>query len=382
MLLKLEEYYILKRLFIIFILVLTFSVNLMALTDNYLRQTSVAHNHLHLIFKYDISKVKHFTIKSKGIVKHIYDIPNTALPSTKDIAQFRAKGVKAFRIAQYRKKIVRVVIEASVPMEGKYKIKGRQLIVFLPSFNKALKSKVIKEKKFKKTRKLKYKYNPKRKYKTIVLDAGHGGRDIGASFKEIREKDLTLSMTLKLKKILQQMGYSVRLTRDRDKFMNLKQRTDYVYNRKGSIFVSIHANAAPKKKTRGVRYKGLEVFYLGLENTNRIGNKRAVYRGQKVYSRNAYKRMISPWKFSESKRLATSVHQNILSHVSRKYKIFDKGIKRQDFWVLLATKMPSILVETGYLTDKNEVKKLQNSSYQLRMMEGVARGINHYYGLY
>ena len=178
------------------------------------------------------------------------------------------------------------------------------------------------------------------------------------------------------------MGYSVLLTRNRDKFMNLKQRTDYVYNRKGSIFVSIHANAAPKKKTKGVKYEGIEVFYLGLANTNRVRNKRAVYRGRKVYTKSAYKKMVSPWKFSQSKRLAKSVRQNILSHVSRKYKIYDKGIKRQDFWVLLATKIPSILVETGYLTNKDEVEKLKNSHYQTRMMEGVARGINQYYGLY
>ena len=366
-------------------------MELIALTDNYLRQTSLQHNHLNLVFKYNVQSVKHFTIKGNGIVKHIYDIENAALPSTKNISQFRVKGIKAFRIGQYSKKVVRVVIESTMPMRGSYKIKGQKLILFLPSYKKMSKSKVIvskkraKQLKLRKTKKVKhkrYRYNPKRKYQTIVLDAGHGGRDIGASSKSVREKDLTLSMTLKLKSILQKMGYRVLLTRNRDKFMNLKQRTDYVYNRKGSIFVSIHANAAPKKKTKGVHYEGIEVFYLGLANTNRVRNKRAIYRGRKVYSKSAYKKMVSPWKFSQSKRLAKAVLQNILSHVSRKYKIYDKGIKRQDFWVLLATKMPSILVETGYLTNKDEVKKLKNSRYQTRMMEGVAKGINSYYGLY
>ena len=371
-------------------------MELIALTDNYLRQTSLKNNKLNLGFKYNVTKVKHFTIKGKGVTKHIYDIHNTALPSTKNISQFKAKGVKAFRIAQYSKKVLRVVIETTMPMVGIYKIQGNELTFFLPAYKrisskvlmpkkkihraKRIKSKRVNKKVKKNTKK--YKYNPKRRYQTIVLDAGHGGRDIGASSKAVREKDLTLSMTLKLKSILQKMGYSVLLTRNRDKFMNLKQRTDYVYNRKGSIFVSIHANAAPKKKTKGVKYEGIEVFYLGLANTNRVRNKRAVYRGRKVYTKSAYKKMVSPWKFSQSKRLAKSVRQNILSHVSRKYRIYDKGIKRQDFWVLLATKMPSILVETGYLTNKDEVEKLKNSHYQTRMMEGVARGINQYYGLY
>ncbi|HIP50625.1 MAG TPA: N-acetylmuramoyl-L-alanine amidase [Campylobacterales bacterium] len=369
-----------------------FTIELIALTDNYLRQTALHDNKLKLVFKYNVTKVKHFTIQGNGLVKHVYDIHNAALPSTKNISHFKAKGVKAFRIAQYSKKVLRVVVETTLPMIGIYKIQGRELTFFLPSYKRISKAKsnvTVHNKKYKKSKKTKkitkakkYRYNPKRRHQTIFLDAGHGGRDIGASSKVVREKDLTLSMTLKLKSILQKMGYRVLLTRDRDKFMNLKQRTDYVYNRKGSIFVSIHVNAAPLKKTKGVRYEGIEVFYLGLANTNRVRNKRAVYRGRKVYTKSAYKQMVSSWKFAQSKKLANVVRSNILNHVSKKYKIYDKGIKRQDFWVLLATKMPSILVETGYLSNKDEVKKLKNSTYQTRMMKGVAKGINAYYGLY
>jgi len=164
--------------------------------------------------------------------------------------------------------------------------------------------------------------------------------------------------------------------------MNLKQRTDYVFYRKGSIFISIHANSAPKKRIKGVRYEGVEVFYLGLKNSNRVRNKRAIYRGQIVYSRKDYRKMVSSWKYAQSKKLANSVRHNILSHVSRYYKIYDKGTKRRDFWVLLATTMPSILVETGYLSSEREVKKLKNPNYQIRLMEGVAKGVNSYYGLY
>ncbi|CAA6812083.1 MAG: N-acetylmuramoyl-L-alanine amidase (EC [uncultured Sulfurovum sp.] len=345
---------------------------LMAKTDNYLRHTSLTSHTLNLVFKYPLGKVKHFTIRSKGLVKHVYDIEGAALPSTQNISQYQAKGIKAFRIAQYNKKILRVVIEAKMHMRGKFKIKNRTLRLFLPNKQGLIKKNNIKH----------YKYNAKRKYKTIILDAGHGGKDVGASSKIVKEKDLTLSMTLKLKAILEKMGYKVLLTRNRDKFMNLKQRTDYAYYRKGSIFVSIHANAAPKKRTKGVRYEGMEVFYLSLKNTKRVRNKRAIYRGKKVYTRNAYKKMVSSWKFSQSKKLAHSVRKNVLAHVSKQYTIHDKGIKRKDFWVLLATKIPAILVETGYLTNKNEVKKLKNPHYQRLLMEGVAKGINSYYGFY
>jgi N-acetylmuramoyl-L-alanine amidase len=369
------------------------SLELTALTDNYLRQTSLKHNQLHLLFKYKLSKVHHFTIpKGNGIVKHIYDIQNVALPSTKDISQFKSRGVKAFRIGQYSKKVVRVVIEAKAKMRGKFKIEGRRLILFLPhakqrkevksKLKKSVAKRIIRNNFCQKRFRGKYHYNSARRYKTIVLDAGHGGRDIGASSRWVREKDLTLAMTLKLRDILTQMGYRVLMTRTRDRFMNLKQRTDYVFYRKGSIFISIHANAAPKKRTKAVRYEGIEVFYLGLENSDRVRNKRAVYRGHVVYSRRDYLKMVSPWKYAQSRKLAKSVHRHILSHVSRYYKIYDKGIKRRDFWVLLATKMPSILVETGYLSSEREVKKLKNPNYQIRLMEGIARGINAYYGLY
>ncbi|CAA6800742.1 MAG: N-acetylmuramoyl-L-alanine amidase (EC [uncultured Sulfurovum sp.] len=361
----------------------------MAKTANYLRQTSLNEHQLNLVFKYPIGNVKHFTIKGNGIVKHVYDIENTSLPSTQNIGQYKAKGVQAFRIAQYNKKVLRVVIEATRYMKGSFEIKGRKLTLLLPMAKGSIKKQVtykkhveqkVKKNSRKNTQKS-YRYNSKRKYKTIILDAGHGGRDVGASSKHVREKDLTLSMTLKLKNILQKMGYKVLLTRTKDKFMNLKQRTDYVYNRKGSIFVSIHANAAPKKRTKGVRYEGMEVFYLSLKNSKRISKTRAVYRGRKVYSKSSYRKMVSSWKFSQSKALAHLVRKNVLSNVGREYKIYDKGIKRKDFWVLLATKMPSILVETGYLTNKDEVKKLKDSHYQTLLMEGIANGINRYYGL-
>jgi len=377
---------ILQKITIAILLMTLLQIELMAKTENYLRKTRLIENSLSLKFKYPVKKVHHFTIKTKGVIKHIYDIKNSSLPKTTNISKFKYNGVKTFRIAQYSKKVIRVVIETTTPMKGNFKITGRKVIISLGKKSQKSKSKKRSHKK-NSHNKSRYKKSSnkkssnKRRYKTIILDAGHGGRDIGASSKYVREKDLTLSMTLKLKRILQRMGYTVLLTRSRDKFMNLKQRTDYAYYSNASLFVSIHANAEPKRKTPGVKYEGMEVFYLGLANSNRIGKHRVHYRGKAVYTRRAYHKMLSPWKFRESKKLAYCVHRNILSHVRKRYSLNDKGIKRQDFWVLLATKIPSILVETGYLTHKNEGIKLRNVTYQTRLMEGVAKGINQYYGL-
>ena len=94
----------------------------MALTDNYLRQTSLKNNQLTLVFKYNLDEVNYFKIESKAIVKHVYEIKNTALPRTQEISHYQAKGVKAFRIGQYNKSIIRVVIESRVAMRGDLKI--------------------------------------------------------------------------------------------------------------------------------------------------------------------------------------------------------------------------------------------------------------------
>ena len=86
-------------------------------------------------------------------------------------------------------------------------------------------------------------------------------------------------------------------------------------------------------------------------------------------------------KYYRSKKLAYWVERNIVNRVRSHYRMDSKGVKRNDFWVLLATTMPSILVETGYLTDKRELKNLEDTYYQTLMVEGIAQGINAYYGL-
>ena len=362
-----------------------FSSDLMAKTENYLRHTKIKNHKLELTFKYNIGNVKHFTIRRNGVVKHVYDIKNTSLPSSLNLSKYRAKGVKAFRIGQFNKKTIRVVIETTSFTKGKYGINGKRLTMQLP----LLKGKVTPTKRTTTRRSYvkpktvkKYGYNSRRASKVIILDAGHGGRDIGASGKGIREKDLTLKMTLKLKRVLQKMGYKVLLTRYSDKFMNLRQRTEFANRNKGSLFISMHANAAPVKRNPRVRYQGIEIFYLSIKNSKRIKDKRAVYRGKKLYTRSAYKQMTSRSKYVNSHRLARGVKRNILKSVQKKYGIYDKGVKRQDFWVLLATKMPSILVEVGYLTHSKELKRLKNPKYQNLMVEGIAKGVNAYYGLY
>lgn len=344
----------------------------MAQSNNYLRDTALINNQLKLTFKYKIDKIKYFSLNANGVMKYIYDIKNGVLPSTKNISQYRQKGVKAFRIGQYRKNILRVVIESKLLFKGNYKVRGKILTINLPKYKKNISTPVVTKKST--TKKSIYKKN-----KTIIVDAGHGGRDRGAGYKGIIEKKLTLAISKKLKKALTKKGYKVIMTRNKDKYLSLKERTEFANAHRGSIFISIHSNAAPRRKSRHTVYKGIEVFYLSNYKAKRVKRKRAVYRGKSIYSRKAYKQMTSSQKIASSHRLSKYVKRGMLKSIRRQYSVVDKGIKRSDFWVLLATKMPSILIETGYISDRSEGKRLLNGHYQNLLVDGIVNGVDNYY---
>ena len=360
-----------KKLSII-LLFLLFAQTLFAQENNYLRGTKLINNKLVLTFKYKIDNVKPLALEKNGLVKYIYDIKNGVLPKTKKIAHFKYKGVKAFRMGQYSKKYLRVVIESYYNNKHNYSIDGKVLTIYLSTFSE------VKTKKYlKKQNKKSYSKN-NHTQKTIIIDPGHGGRDVGALGKGIYEKALTLEISKRLRKELQKRGYKVFMTRTYDKYLSLKERTEYANARNGNMFISIHANAASKGKPKQ-KYQGFEVFYLSLKNSDRAKKIRAFYKGKYYYSVAAYKQMISPLKISNSKRLARSIRLKVLNSVRERYKLEDKGVRRSDFWVLLASNMPSILIETGYLTHNDELRRLRNKRYQQSFVKGIANGVDAYY---
>ena len=343
-----------------------------AKTDNYLRDTALIDNRLILTFKYKINKINTFSLKRKNFRKYIYDIRGGVLPASKNISQYKYKSVKAFRIGQHNKKSLRVVIESSSICKMLYAINGKVLTIYLPIYKSTKKTVTKKIKKVKKSR-----YS---KHPTIIIDAGHGGRDPGAISRGKKEKYITLSIAQKLRRKLQAKGYKVLMTRKDDRYLSLTQRTDFANRHKGSIFISIHANAGPKKRAKHRVYKGIEVFYLSLRNVKRVKRKRSFYRGKRVYSRRTYRQMTSYLKIRKSRKLSINLKRELFKSLRKKYNVIDKGIKRSDFWVLLGTKMPSILIETGFLTDKQEARRLVNSHYQNLLVTGIANGVDDYFG--
>ncbi|MEH2380744.1 MAG: N-acetylmuramoyl-L-alanine amidase [Nostoc sp.] len=172
----------------------------------------------------------------------------------------------------------------------------------------------------------------------VIIDPGHGGKDSGAlGLGGAREKDVILPIGRKLGQILQQNGIQVILTRDSDYFVTLPGRVQLAERANADVFVSIHANSAGASRPD---VNGLEVYY-----------------------------------YDSGLDLARIVRSSILQSIGT---LKDRGVRRARFYVLRKSSMPSILVETGYMTGREDMARLRTSAYQNQMAEAIARGVLQY----
>lgn len=179
------------------------------------------------------------------------------------------------------------------------------------------------------------KRNPK--VKTIVIDAGHGGSDVGATREGIYEKTLTLDMSQRLAKLLKQKGYNVLMVRDTDEYVSLQDRVTFAEDNDADLFISIHVNSSVT--TDGY---GLETHY---------------------YTPQSYD-------------FAQIVHSEFVSAINSK----DRGLFKSKFYVINHTNCPSILVETGFISNPDERKELLTTERKQKTAEALAKGIQKYLG--
>jgi N-acetylmuramoyl-L-alanine amidase len=215
--------------------------------------------------------------------------------------------------------------------------------------------------------------------RTIMIDPGHGGKDPGAVANGIREKDINLRFSFILGKMLEEKGFAVHYTRTTDIFIPLEQRTAMANVKKADLFVSIHCNA-----NHSARISGIETYSLNLAKTNdavRIAARenavdpRAISDLQFILTD-----LMVNSKIKESRDLATDVQGNTLAHVRRKWQVKSNGVREAPFYVLMGAKMPSILVEIGYITNKPEAKLLKSEPYLEYLARGVVDGVLAYKG--
>ncbi|MEA3288767.1 MAG: N-acetylmuramoyl-L-alanine amidase [Campylobacterota bacterium] len=222
--------------------------------------------------------------------------------------------------------------------------------------------------------------------KTIVIDAGHGGKDPGATNgRKIYEKDIVLNISKFLRQELNRKGFKVQLTRDRDKYVKLGKRTKYANRKKADMFISIHANAVPKKKARKAR--GVETYFLSparsarakrvaaLENKGDMGN-------MNWSSKSSLLTILNQGKITASNKMAIDIQKNMLYKLRKKYgkkAIRDGGVREGPFWVLVGAQMPSVLVEVGYISHPEEGRRIAKKSYQRLIAKAMADGIESYF---
>lgn len=216
--------------------------------------------------------------------------------------------------------------------------------------------------------------------KRIILDPGHGGKDpgtIGAG--GLKEKNIVLRVAKKLAPIIRKkIGCEVILTRDRDVFVPLEERTAIANSREGDLFISIHVNAAPSRNT-----KGIETYVLDLA-TNKDAMRVAALENatstrQLSDLQSILMDLIQNSKINESVKLAEYVQDSMVTGLNRQYSgVNNLGVKKAPFIVLIGARMPAILTEIAFLSNPDEAERLQNDKYLNSIADQISGGVSRY----
>lgn len=214
----------------------------------------------------------------------------------------------------------------------------------------------------------------------IVIDPGHGGKDPGAiGVGGIAEKDIVLSVAKRLaKKLTRDMGVEVVLTRKDDSFVRLEDRTAIANAQDADLFLSLHMNASPNGDA-----KGLETYYL--DNSTDEASLRLAARENATSRKDVsdlqfiLSDMTQNMKLEDSITLAHRLHGSLVGSMSKKLgEVKDLGVKKALFYVLVGARMPSVLVEMFFITNKTEGRAMSRDSYQNAIVDALYDGIQKF----
>jgi N-acetylmuramoyl-L-alanine amidase len=218
------------------------------------------------------------------------------------------------------------------------------------------------------------------KVRRIVVDPGHGGHDPGAIGPGgTREKDVVLQIAYRLaKKLREGLGLDVVLTRSTDVFLELQERTGIANQVGADLFVSVHANASLNRNLAGV-----ETYYLNLAKTEKVAQLAAKENGTSLEKVSLLQAVLfdlmANYKLNDSAHLADEVQKAVCQKVGGRYSgLKNLGVKQGPFYVLVGATMPSILVETAFVSNEREEARLNDPEYQESTAEGIAAGIREY----
>jgi N-acetylmuramoyl-L-alanine amidase len=229
-------------------------------------------------------------------------------------------------------------------------------------------------------------YIEKWDFDVVVIDAGHGGKDPGAiGLDKTKEKDMTLAIALKLGKLIEEKMPDVNVvyTRNSDKFVDLYKRGKIANEKDGSLFISIHCNSTKKKPTDA---NGTEVYLLRPGRT-----QEAIEIAERENSVIEYEEDPNRYEqlTDENFILVSMAHSSYMKY-SEKFadllnkefktnlKLNSRGVKQAGFYVLVGASMPSILIETGFISNKEDVKFLKSNSGQQQIAQSILGAIKTY----
>ena len=223
----------------------------------------------------------------------------------------------------------------------------------------------------------------RRPIRRIIVDAGHGGHDTGAiGPRGVREKDVTLAMARKLATRLRAQGFEVTLTRSDDRYLKLEERTAIANMSRGDLFVSIHANAHPRRDRSGV-----ETYFLNVTDDKYARRLAARENGalEPTEGDDGLQRILTDLdakaSAGASRTLARKVqHELTVRTRQSEGPVRDLGVKSALFYVLLGARMPAVLVETAFISNRAEEKRLASPAYQELVAEGIAQAVSDFAG--
>ena len=223
--------------------------------------------------------------------------------------------------------------------------------------------------------------------RTIVIDAGHGGHDPGATGPGgLMEKELVLDVTRRVARLVEErLGIKVLLTRDSDQFVALKDRTSYANKQRADLFVSIHANAHTSSG-----HEGVETYFLSSEATDIAARQTAALEnsvvqlekpaaGARANGRQDMLRAIL-WDLAQSEFLFESsrLAEVVQDSMTQALRIPNRGVKQAGFYVLGGAAMPAVLIEIGFVTNPREERRLRDAKYRDDIARAIFSGIAEY----
>ncbi len=223
--------------------------------------------------------------------------------------------------------------------------------------------------------------------KTIVIDPGHGGMDLGAKGKfGTLEKNITLAVSFKLKALIEQnLPYRVVLTRDKDIDVSMENRSAIANNNDAVLFISVHINGSQRKKAQGS-----ETFFMNLNASDEETRKLAYMENtsaeleKQIEDKNKDEVKTILWDMAQSAYIKQS--SQLAEEIQKELNIFlgteNRGIKQAPFKVLKGVACPAILVEVAFISNPEEEQKLIKDDFQRKVAEAIYQGLKKYTKLF